>query len=162
MVNPLANRPSQKKKGSSDPGEGWPKPTGFVCIVLLVYLSAVSCRARQHPPSGRSCCTGMAPSARIQSYDLQYRKVREMKASTQTWISGLGTRHVTHQKALVSTLGLPCIPLTTCELRTISKLVRPQSTPAPSTNCFKLASSVRNSPAAPVPLPAIPAATRTT
>src|ERR1700688_2552091 len=28
-----------------------------------------------------------------------------------------------HQNALASTLGLPCIPFTTCELRTTSKLV---------------------------------------
>src|SRR3984957_14907323 len=62
---------------------------------------------------------------------------------------------VTHQNVLASTLGLPCIPLTTCELRTTSKLVRPQSRSALSTNCFRLASSVRSSPSALVPLHAI-------
>src|SRR5580658_480319 len=67
-----------------------------------------------------------------------------------------------YQNVLASTVGLPCIPFTTCELRTTSKFFLAQSAPAPSANCLRLASSVRNSPAALVPLPAIPAATRTT
>jgi len=44
---------------------------------------------------------------------------------------------VTHQIALASTLGFPCIPFTTCELRTTSKFVFLQSTREPASNCFR-------------------------
>jgi hypothetical protein len=43
----------------------------------------------------------------------------------------------THQNATASTFGLPCKPLTTCELRTTSKLLWRRSMPAPTANCCR-------------------------
>jgi hypothetical protein len=52
------------------------------------------------------------------------------------------TRWVTHQNALASAVGSPCIPFTTCELRTTSKFFLAQSSPALSASCFRSASLV--------------------